>query len=124
MDRPADTASLTALTTDELTALRLAAQVMSHRALLAGTSAAALYFDSLATAVDAEEAARAQAGNGARASVTRGAEAIAAPLLLQGARGEDDRRVVGDYLALLADNERLPAGVRDVCRALEIPFRQ
>ena len=38
MERPAGAASLSELSVDELRALRLAAQVMSHRALLAGTS--------------------------------------------------------------------------------------
>lgn len=92
---------------------------MSHRALLAGTSSAALYFDSLATAVDGEEAARAQSPSG-----REGSDPVVAPLLLEGAHGADDRRVVGEYLALLADNEKLPPGVRDVCRALQIPLRQ
>ena len=116
MDRTRGTASLAQLTPTELAALRLAAQVMSHRALLAGTPSAALYFDSLATAVDGEQAARSQLGESDGAHV--------APLLLDGARGADDRRIIGEYLALLATNERLPEQVREVCRALEAPFRQ
>ena len=116
MDRPAGTGSLSALTPADLASLRLAAQVMSHRALLAGTPAAALYFDSLATAVDGEQAARSQLGAGDGARV--------APLLIDGARGTDDRRVIREYLAVLAANERLPASVREICRALEASFRQ
>lgn len=116
MERPAAAASLSDLTPPDLVSLRLAAQVMSHRALLAGTPAAALYFDSLATAVDGEQAARSQLGAGDASPV--------APLLLDGARGTDDRRVIGEYLALLATNDRLPASVRKVCRELEASFRQ
>ena len=126
MDRPAGAASLSQLTPEDLDSLRLAAQVMSHRAMLAGTSAAVLYFDSLAAAVDGEQAARAQTSAGtAQGRVMPMADgALLTPLMLGGARGADDRRIVGEYLALLADNERLPAHVRDVCRALEISFRQ
>jgi hypothetical protein len=116
VDRSAGTASLSDLEPSDLASLRLAAQVMSHRALLAGTPAAALFFDSLATAVDGEQAARSQLGAGDGAQL--------APLLLDGARGAEDRRVIGEYLGLLAANERLPEQVREICRALEAPFRQ
>ena len=131
MKLPADAASLSELTPAELAALRLAAQVMSHRALLAGTPAAALYFDSLATAVDGEQAARAQTpqrgGPEAASDIRRDADGVApavTPLLIESGRGDEDRRVIGEYLALLATNERLPAAVRDVCHALEASFRQ
>ena len=117
MERPAAAASLSELTPADLASLRLAAQVMSHRALLAGTPAAALYFDSLATAVDGEQAARSQLGAG-------GGGSPVAPLLLDGARGTDDRRVIREYLAVLAANNRLPTSVREVCRALEASFGQ
>ncbi len=124
MDRSTATPSLSQLTPAELASLRLAAQVMSHRALLAGAPAAALYFDSLATAIDGEQAARAQSApsNADAAGGTRGM-AVVAPLLLDTARGDDDRRVIGEHLAMLAANERLPAPVRDVCRSLQATFR-
>ena len=116
MERPAAAVSLSELTPTDLTSLRLAAQVMSHRALIGGTPAVALYFDSLVTAVDAEQAARSQLGAGDHSQL--------APLLLDGARGTEDRRVIGEYLAVLSANERLPASVREICRALQARFRQ
>lgn len=124
MERSASAASLSDLTPTDLASLRLAAQVMSHRALLAGTPGAALYFDSLATAVDGEQAARAQGGGGGGRARGDDTGTTVAPLLLAGSGGDDDRRVIGEYLAVLADNEQLPRSVREVTRALEAELRR
>jgi hypothetical protein len=105
-------AGLIDLAADDLAALRLAAQVMAHRAQLAGRPAVALYFDSLEASVLAEQAARAQAGD----ARPRGGASVA--ITFDATAGIDDRLLIGQYLALLADNGQLPDGVRDLCRSL------
>jgi hypothetical protein len=99
-------AHLVDLTSDDLVALRLAAQVMSHRAQLAGRPRVGLYFDSLESAVMAEQAARGQEGN----RVVSAAELVVP--------GADDRRLLAEYLGLLVGNEGLSDAVRRVCRSL------
>jgi hypothetical protein len=99
-------AELVDLTQDDLVALRLAAQVMAHRAQLAGRPRVGLYFDSLESAVMAEQAARGQEGDRL---------VSASPLVVP---GPEDRRVIGEYLGLLVANPGLSDSVRRVCRAL------
>ena len=96
------------LAIDELAALRLAAQVMGHRAHLAGRPQVGLYFDGLESAVMAEQAARAQVG---KVKVSTSAAMVAVP-------AADDRRLIGEYLELLVENEGLSANVRRLCAGL------
>lgn len=99
------------LSTDDLSALRLAAQVMAHRAQQAGRPVVALYFDRLEAAVMAEDAARAQHRNGGRPRAVL-------PLATGLVTSPEDDLAIGEDLALLADNERLAGAVRDFCRGL------
>ncbi len=99
---------LSTLTADDLAALRLAAQVMGHRAHLAGRPHVGLYFDGLESAVMAEQAARAQIGD---VNVSTTAAMVAVP-------GADDRRLIGEYLELLVDNVGLSDNVRRLCAGL------
>jgi hypothetical protein len=99
-------ARLVDLTSDDLVALRLAAQVMAHRAHMAGRPRVGLYFDSLESAVMAEQAARGQEGD----RVISAAELVVP--------GPNDRRVLGEYLALLVGNEGLSDAVRRLCHSL------
>ena len=97
-----------ALTPEELGALRLAAQVMAHRAQLAGRPQVGLYFDSLESAVMAEQASRNQVGS---------PELSATPAMVA-MIGADDRRLIGEYLDLLVANKGLSNGVRRFCAGL------
>ena len=99
---------LATLTVEDLAALRLAAQVMGHRAHLAGRPQVGLYFDGLESAVMAEQAARAQVGS---IKVSTTAAMVAVP-------GADDRRLIGEYLELLVLNDGLSENVRRLCAGL------
>ncbi len=101
--------SLGQLSDVELGGLRLAVQVLAHKAAIAGFTRVALYFESLESAAMAEQAARAQSAS------TRSAPL---PGTLSIGSGADDRRLVVEYLHLLVDNERLSAQVRSLCRML------
>src|SRR5688572_3801364 len=61
MDGSSSLLALTDLSATDLTDLRLAAQIMAHRAALADRPRVAMYFESLEAAVMAEQAARGQA---------------------------------------------------------------
>ena len=119
MERPSEpgiiSASFDSLTAAELASLRLSAQVMAHKADLANSQAARLFFESLEAAVMAEEAGRAQS------SVPRYRPADDASMagLLSLATNRSDRTVIAEYLGLLAANDRLPHAVRLFCRRLE-----
>ena len=102
---------LDGLSVDDLSGLRLAAQVMAHRAQLTGRPAVALYFDWLEALAMAEGAARGQSGP---ASPTEGVPAAPTAMIAAG----EDVRLIGEYLAVLADNERLSPALRDLCRVL------
>ncbi len=99
---------LATLTVEELSSLRLAAQVMGHRAHLAGRPQVGLYFDGLESAVMAEQAARAQVGS-FKVSTTVAMVAVPAA---------DDRRLIGEYLELLVANEGLSDNIRRLCAGL------
>lgn len=100
---------LDALPHADLIGLRLAAQVLQHKAELAGRPRVALYFGQLEHSAQAQLAAQL---TGIRAVVT-GVQ----PTLDPAADGED-RRLLGEYLGLLAGNERLSTELRAVCRRL------
>lgn len=112
-------ASLDSLTTPELAALRLSAQVMAHRADLAGAQAARIFFESLEAAVMAEEAGRGQTRP--RAASSAHGSGVAGLLSLPASRS--DRALITDSLAQLASNDRLPPAIRQLCRRLEIGVR-
>lgn len=111
-ERPS--AAVDELTAADLAALRLSAQVMAHRADLADRHAVRLFFDSLESAVLAELAGRSQAPDASDVAAGRTAPA----LLFSATLGDGDSRLIGEYLELLAANDRLPAAVRLFCRRL------
>lgn len=109
-------ASLDNLTTAELAALRLSAQVMAHKAELANSQVARLFFESLEAAAMAEEAGRSQS-TPRRADHSEDANVTG---LLRLSANHADRSVVSEYLGVLAANDRLPSAVRLVFRRLEL----
>jgi hypothetical protein len=100
---------LSDLETADLHALRLAAQVMRHKAELDSRPLVADYFARLGNIATGELATRGEA-----------LRVIPAPteLDLAPAADAEDRRVLGEYLTLLVANERLPQALRDVSRHL------
>jgi hypothetical protein len=106
----AKTASgLDALAANDLEALRLASQVLAHKAALAGMPRVEMFFTSVEAEATAEVAARGQRG-------ARGDESAdpwkTAPL------SPTDRAAIRAYLELLRDNERLSPAVREYVRSL------
>jgi hypothetical protein len=100
---------LAALTADELAALRLSAQVMAHRAALAGMPRVAMFFERLEAEADAETAARGQ----------RGARSDGTPDLWRSMNLADaDRAAIVEHLRLLAENAALPGGVTSYAERL------
>lgn len=98
---------LSHLTADDLADLRLAAQIMAHRAQLSGRLSVVLYFDALEAAILAAEAARGQIGSaGPSGSLDPAPSSLSA--------GHEDDLLIRESLDLLANNERLPVSVRDV----------
>ena len=100
---------LEALSVDDVAALRLSAQVMAHRAALAGMPRVAMFFERLQAEADAEAAGRGQ--RGARSST--GSNPWRAAGLTDG-----DRTAIVEYAALLAGNSALSTTVRDYARRL------
>jgi len=100
---------LDGLSVDDLVALRLAVQVMAHRAALAGLPRVEMFFERLETEAEAETAARGQ--RGARS------DGDANPWRV-GGLSDTDHATIADYLRLLADNAALPATLRDLVRRL------
>ncbi len=109
MEEGADAAILAELADNDLLGLRLAAQVMAHRAELERRGPVADYFGRLEYLIQAELASRM---TGIRTSVGSG------PVDLDEAAGADDRRIVGEYLGLLIGNEQLSPPLRTACRRL------
>jgi hypothetical protein len=101
--------SLDHLAANDLEALRLASQVLAHKAALAGLARVEMFFTSVEAEAIAEAAARGQRG-------TRGNESAdpwkTAPL------APTDRAAIRAYLELLRDNERLSPAVREYVRSL------
>jgi hypothetical protein len=100
---------LDGLLAGELDALRLASQVLAHKAALAGLPRVEMFFTTIEAEVAAETAARGQRGQ-------RGTESAdpwrTTPL------SPTDRAAIRAYLELLRDNERLSPAVRDCVRRL------
>jgi hypothetical protein len=115
-------ASLDSLTVGELAALRLSAQVMAHKADLGGSQSARLFFESLESAVMAEQAGRSQSESGKAVD----ASSASVGNLLRLPASQSDRDVITDSLELLAANERLAPAVRLFCRRLStgVPARR
>ena len=90
-------------------ALRLAAQVMRHKAELDSHPQVADYFARLGHVATGELALRGEA-----------LRVIPAPTSLGLAPSADaeDRRLLGEYLTLLVANDRLPVALRDFSRQL------
>lgn len=105
--------SLDSLTLGELAALRLSAQVMAHRADLGSSQTARLFFESLESAVMAEQAGRSHPEGAAAA-----AAGATAGNLLRLPASQSDRDVITESLELLAANEGLAPAVRLFCRRL------
>jgi hypothetical protein len=100
---------LDGLSADDLAALRLSAQVMAHRAALAGLPRVEMFFERLEAEAEAEAAARSQRGLRADSGIN--------PWLV-GGLSSADQVTVAEYLRLLADNTALPAALRDLVRHL------
>jgi hypothetical protein len=100
---------LAGLATSDVHALRLAAQVMRHKAELDSRPLVADYFARLGNVATGELALRGEA--------LRVIPAPALDGLAADADGED-RRVLGEYLTMLVANERLPSTLRDLSRQL------
>lgn len=120
MDGSSSLRALAELSASDLADLRLAAQIMAHRAALTDRPRVALYFESLEAEVMAEQAARGQGGQSPAA--LDGAEAtnrvVAPARLLDAAIAADDRALIAEYLGLLAENQKLPPAIREICRSL------
>ncbi len=101
--------TLADLTDADLVGLRLAAQVLGHKAELAGRARVAAFFGDLELAAQSELASRA---TGIRV-VTRDGRPT-----LDDAADQGDEQLVEEYLALLAGNERLSPELRALCAAL------
>jgi hypothetical protein len=100
---------LSALSSDDLAALRLAAQVMAHRAQLADKPRVAMFFDRIEAEVIAELAARGQRGH--RTS------SVSNPWRGAGLT-EADRAAIAESVEMLAGNGGLSARVRAFARNL------
>jgi hypothetical protein len=97
------------LGTADLHALRLAAQVMRHKAELDSRPMVADYFVRLGYVATGELARR---GEALRVIATP------TPLGLPPGADAEDRRVLGEYLTLLVANERLSPALREMSRQL------
>lgn len=110
VDQPKPTPSLDTLTDADVEALRLGAQVLSHRAGPERRPAVARYFTALEDALKIEIGRR----NASAASAETAEHGMALPRPADA----EDRRLVAEYLGLLIANERLSPAVRVVCREL------
>lgn len=100
---------LDALSAEDLAALRLSAQVMAHRAALAGLPRVELFFERLEAEADAEVAARGQRG--------AKSESGSNPWHTAGLT-DADRSRIREHIGLLAGNAGLPQQVRDYAQRL------
>lgn len=109
MEDEADKPILAGLSDSDLLGLRLAAQVMTHKAELVGRGYVAAYFARLEHSVQAELASR-----------LTGIRAVSGQLALETDRAVDaeDTRLVNEYLGLLIGNEQLSLQLRHACRRL------
>ena len=100
----------------DLSALRLGAQVMSHKAELASRPRVETFFKTLQWKVD-EEIARRRREPDSKPLVSLGVLPVAAETAATPPEAED-RRLAAEYLDLLGSNERLSPSVREACRSL------
>jgi hypothetical protein len=106
---------LTGLSDADLLGLRLAAQVLRHKAELDDRPYVASYFAGLEESVQGELASR-----------ITGIRTAAGQLGLALGNGGDaeDRRLVSEYLTLLVANEHLSPSLRAACRTLRARYDQ
>lgn len=105
----AENSLLSGLASADLQALRLAAQVMRHKAELDDRPLVADYFARLGGASTAQLASRGEAFR-----VVPGVSRLG----LDPAADDEDRRLLAEYFGLLIGNERLSAPLREVSRSL------
>lgn len=108
-------AALDALAAGDLEALRLASQVLAHKAALADLPRVEMFFMTIEAEVAAEAAARGQHGSHGRHGGSGEASADpwrTAPLT------PTDRAAIRAYLELLRDNDRLSPAVREYVKGL------
>ena len=101
----------------DLQALRLGAQVMSHKAELAARPRGETFFKGLQLRVDEELARRKQAPDH-KPLISLSVLPLAIDDAAITPPTEEDRRLAAEYLELLGANDRLSATVRDACRTL------
>ena len=100
---------LDGLAANDLEALRLASQVLAHKAALAELPRVEMFFTSVEAEVAAEAAARGQRGRRGEDSADPWRTAPLTPT---------DRAAIRAYLELLRDNDRLSPAVREYVRSL------
>jgi hypothetical protein len=102
-------ANLDGLAPADLEAVRLASQVLAHKAAMAGVPRAAMFFSTLESEAVAEAAARGQRGEHGEAAVDPWRTAPLTPV---------DRATIAAYLELLARNPGLSPAVREYAARL------
>jgi hypothetical protein len=102
-------ATLDELTATDLDALRLASQVLAHKAALAEMPRVEMFFTTIEAEVAAEAAARGQRGQHGGQSADPWKSTPLTPV---------DRAAIAAYLELLAGNERLSPALREYGRRL------
>lgn len=101
----------------DLTALRLGAQVMSHKAELAARPRVETFFKTLQWKVD-EEIARRRQDIERKPLASLGLLPVAAAEAAQPPATAEDRQLTAEYLDLLGSNDRLSPSVRHAFRTL------
>ena len=106
---PRTQAVLDDLSATDLEALRLASQVLAHKAALAEMPRVEMFFTSIEAEAAAEGAARGQRGRRDGEAADPWKTAPLTPV---------DRAAIAAYLELLAGNERLSPAIREYARRL------
>lgn len=106
---PKVVATLDELTAADLEALRLASQVLAHKAALAQMPRVEMFFVTIEAEAAAEAAARSQRGRRVGETADPWRTAPLTPV---------DRAAIAAYLELLAGNERLSPALREYARRL------
>ena len=101
----------------DLSALRLGAQVMGHKAELAARPRVETFFKTLQWKVDEEIARRRREPDG-KPLVSLGVLPVGAVEAATVPPSEEDRRLTAEYLDLLGSNDRLSPPVREAVRSL------
>src|SRR5690242_18170305 len=102
-------ASLDGLSATDLEAVRLASQVLAHKAAMAGVPRAAMFFSTVESEAVTEAAARGQRGQRGEVVVDPWRTAPLTPV---------DRATIAAYLELLTKNQALSAAVREYATRL------